>query len=187
MRGATYDFFLRPVERSGLRRLREELLSRARGKTLELGIGTGLNVAHYPPGVDLTGVEPDAAMAEKARSRGARVVAGDAQNLAFPDASFDTVVATLVFCSVDDWRAGLREAARVLKPGGLFLMAEHVRPRGALGVAADLLTPAWKLVAGGCRLDRDPEPFFSELGLSIAERGAFWRGIGRWWVLRKAA
>lgn len=112
---------------------------------------------------------------------------GVAQALAFEASSFDTVVATLVFCSVPDWRAGLREAARVLKPGGLLLLAEHVRPRGALGVLAHRLTPAWALVADGCHLDRDPGPFLAELGLETVESGSFWRGVGRWWVLRKPA
>jgi SAM-dependent methyltransferase len=186
MHAGTYDFFLWPLDRLSLRRVRARVLASAQGKTLELGVGTGLNLAYYPPGVEVTGVEPDASMREKALARGVRVVEGDAQKLAFPDEFFDTVCATLVFCSVDDWQQGLREAVRVLKPGGLLLLAEHVRPRGALGKLADALTPLWASWTDGCRLNRDPEYFLGKLGLASVESGEFWLGLGRWWVRRKA-
>lgn len=185
MHGATYDFFLWPLDRLSLRRVRARLLAFAQGKTLELGVGTGLNLEYYPAGVEVTGIEPDASMREKALRRGARVVEGDAQKLSFTDESFDTVVATLVFCSVEDWQRGLREAVRVLKTGGRLLLAEHVRPRGALGALADRLTPLWASWTDGCRLNRDPEDFLHKLGLKPLHAGEFWLGVGRWWEFRK--
>ncbi len=190
MWGPSYDLLLRPLERLGLRARRRELLARARGRALEIGAGTGLNFDVYPPGVELVALEPDASMRKRARRRAAGrpigVVAGDAGALPFPDASFDTVVFTLVFCTVPDVDAALREAARVLAPAGRVLLLEHVRPEGALGGLADRLTPPWRLVSGGCRLNGRPEASFKKAGLEPLEERRLWRGAGRAWILRKA-
>lgn len=121
----------------------------------------------------------------RAAARAASVSEGDAQKLAFADASFDTVAATLVFCSIPDHEAALREVRRVLKPGGLFLLMEHILPpQRPLASAARLLAPCWARLAGGCRLDRDPRPALARLGFRTEDERTFWRGIGRVWVLR---
>lgn len=105
---------------------------RATGRTLEVGIGTGLNLPHYPTGIDLVGLDPDPDLLEGARRRAAglahpaTLVEGDAMALPFPDASFDTVVATFVLCGVPDDRAAIVEMLRVLVPGGRLLLADHV-------------------------------------------------------------
>ena len=174
-----------PFEVAGLRALRRDLLSRARGATLEIGMGTGLNFPHYPSGVSLNAIEPDASLRAIALKRGAPVVDGDAQALTQGDSTQDTVIATFVFCSVPDWKKGLSEVARVLKPGGSLLMFEHVRPGGILGRVMDALTPPWTVIAHGCHLDREPQTHFEPLGFDILETGTFWLGMGRWWVLRK--
>src|SRR5438046_4427 len=98
-----------PFELGGVRSMRRSLLSHARGRTLELGMGSGLNYQHYPPGVELSAIEPDEPLRRIALKRGAPVVDGDAQALTQPSESQDTVVATFVFCSVTDWRKGLSE------------------------------------------------------------------------------
>ena len=134
-------------EKAGLRGDARRAGRQARGRTLELGAGTGLNLAHYTDAVtELVLTEPDPFMARRLRKRlgsdpsgagSVEVVEAPAESLPFDDESFDTVVSTLVLCTVDDparWRA---EIARVLRPGGRLLYLEHVRdPAGAAGPLA---------------------------------------------------
>src|SRR5215468_7617382 len=111
---------------------RQWVCSQAVGGVLEVAVGTGLNLAHYPRGVRLTGVDFSPAMLAVARRRatdlGRQVDLreGEAQALDFPDASFDTVVCTFSLCAIPDDRMALTEMARVLRPGGLLLLADHV-------------------------------------------------------------
>ena len=112
---------------------REWVCSRARGEVLEIAVGTGRNLPFYSGDVRLTGIELSLKMLDIARRRArelgreADLRPGDAQDLPFPDASFDTVVATLAFCTIPDERRAVAEAARVLRPGGRLLLLEHVR------------------------------------------------------------
>ncbi|MDQ6900963.1 MAG: class I SAM-dependent methyltransferase [Candidatus Dormibacteraeota bacterium] len=112
---------------------REWACSQAGGEVLEIAVGTGRNLAFYTPGVRLTGIDFSPAMLEIAGSRAndldirVSLRAADAQDLPFPNASFDTVVCTLALCSIPDDRRAVSEAARVLRPGGLLLLLEHVR------------------------------------------------------------
>ena len=157
-RGArTYDLMQALNERVAFRRLRDALWRRApaNGDLLEIGVGTGVNLSHYPPGVRATAIDISEKMLERAKARAGREHVDadlrlmDAQHLAFPDASFDAVVATCVFCSVPDPVAGLREARRVLRPGGRLLLLEHVRsgcPVG--GRVMDVLNPVVVRMAG---------------------------------------
>jgi ubiquinone/menaquinone biosynthesis C-methylase UbiE len=141
---------------------RADLLRHAQGRVLELGAGTGFNVSHYPqPVTDLVLTEPREALLERARRRaaaaGRRVETVEARGEALPfaDSSFDTVVSTLVLCSVDDQAAALAEVRRVLKPDGMFLFIEHVRaddPRRARW--QDRLERPWRVVAMGCHPNR---------------------------------
>jgi ubiquinone/menaquinone biosynthesis C-methylase UbiE len=131
---AMYDQINRPAEAAGLSAERRRLLAQATGRTLEIGAGTGLNLPHYPEAVtQLALVEPDQHMARRLRGRvaairpAAEVLDATAANLPFADAAFDTVVITFVLCSVPDPDAALAEIARVLRPGGQLLFAEHVR------------------------------------------------------------
>jgi ubiquinone/menaquinone biosynthesis C-methylase UbiE len=127
---------------------REWVCSQAHGDVLEIAAGTGRNVRHYPPGACLTAIELSPEMLELARreavavGRDADLRIGDAQELDFPDASFDTVVCTLGLCTIPDDRAAVREAKRVLRPGGRFVLLEHVRsPVRAIRIGERLLEP----------------------------------------------
>ena len=146
----------------GLRAHRQELLSRARGCTLEIGSGTGLNLAHYPDDLDeLVLVEPDPAMRSRLdkklsrTGRRARLVDAPAERLPFADGSVDTVVSTLVLCTVDAPDLALREIARVLRPDGQLLFLEHVRSESPmLARWQDRLAGPWRRFARGCRCNR---------------------------------
>jgi len=152
-----YDPFTAAAERAGLGAERDRLLGSVRGRVLEIGAGTGRNVEHYPSEAEVTYTEPDPHMARRLRGRGVEVVEASADALPFPDASFDTVVATLVFCTVPDVGAALREVRRVLAPGGRLLFFEHVRaaPGSKLEAWQDRLERPWQAFAGGCHCNRD--------------------------------
>ncbi len=127
---------------------REWVCSQAEGEVLEIAAGTGRNLSFYPPSVRLTMTEFSPAMLEIARERQtdlgreADLLEGDAQQLDFPDESFDTVVCTLGLCTIPDDRAAVREVRRVLRPRGRFLLLEHVRsPRGVIRAVQHLLDP----------------------------------------------
>ena len=146
---------------------RKELLARARGRTVEIGAGTGLNVPHYPDDLDeLFLVEPDAAMrsrlAKSVRRSGrrARLVDAPAEHLPFADGSVDTVVSTFVLCTVDAPDLALREIARVLQPDGQLLFIEHVRSESpTLARWQDRLAEPWRR-------------FATRLSLQSGDRGA---------------
>jgi ubiquinone/menaquinone biosynthesis C-methylase UbiE len=131
---ATYDSFSRKAENAGLRDMRHALIAESRGSVLEIGAGTGANLAHYNGHLEsLMFTEPDPAMIRRLQAKArdetplAKVLRAPAEDLPFEDASFDTVVSTLVLCGVDDQARAVREIRRVLKPGGRFLFLEHVR------------------------------------------------------------
>lgn len=127
---------------------REWVCSQARGDALEIAVGTGRNLTFYPPDVRLTGIEFSPVMLEIARQRAKELGReidlrlGDAAALEFIDASFDTVVSTLSLCSIPDDRQAVAEARRVLRPGGAFLLLEHVRsPVGVVRAGQRLVEP----------------------------------------------
>jgi ubiquinone/menaquinone biosynthesis C-methylase UbiE len=143
-----YDRMIAAVERLLLGDGRQWVSGRAGGEVLEVAVGTGRNLAWYPPGVRLTGVDLSPQMLERARDRARerrRVVdlrVADGQELPFDDASFDTVVCTLGLCSIPDERRAVREMHRVLRPGGRVLLLEHVRsPIRLVRIGQELLEP----------------------------------------------
>ena len=130
----TYDRFSKGSEQAGLAEMRRNLIAGASGDVLEIGGGTGANLGYYGTGVEsLTITEPEAPMLKrlerKAREQNsqATVLRAPAEDLPFKDASFDTVVSTLVLCGVDDQPRVVREIRRVLRPGGRLIFIEHVR------------------------------------------------------------
>src|SRR4051794_38460690 len=181
-----YDPSLWIGERAGLRALRREVLSGARGCTVEIGAGTGLNLAHYTDAVDeLLLLEPDAAMRARLErrlrhiDRRASVIDAPAERLPLPDQSVDTVVSTLVLCTVDAPDAALREIARVLRPDGQLLFIEHVRSESArLAAWQDRLAGPWRRFAEGCRCNRATVELMRAGDLEVDQvREASWRGM----------
>jgi ubiquinone/menaquinone biosynthesis C-methylase UbiE len=162
------------VERGGQAAIRHDQLTAATGTVLEIGAGNGFSVPHYPTDLaKLVLLEPNARfrarLSEQVGTLGipATVIDGDAQALSFPDASFDTVTASLVFCSVDDPARALSEVYRVLRPGGRFLFHEHVRGGRVRGVVQDLIAPLQRRLADGCRPNRDFESLLAASGLDV--------------------
>jgi SAM-dependent methyltransferase len=183
---AVYEPSLYVGERAGLRKHRKELLKRSAGCTIEIGAGTGLNLAHYPD--DLSGlvlVEPDAAMRRRlakrlARNRlRARLVDAPAEQLPFPDGSIDTVVSTLVLCTVDAPDLALREIVRVLKTDGQLLFIEHIRSDSPkLALWQDRLAGPWRRFARGCRCNRATSELMVACGFELEELDdASWRAM----------
>ncbi len=167
--------FMAPLERMSLRALRSRLIARAGGRVLEVGAGTGINMRHY----DGQAVESlhlsdmDLYYGHVLRRQRAHgpfafpvyLTDADVQRLPFEDSSFDTVVFTLLFCSVSDPDAGLAEIRRVLAPGGQVIFIEHVLPSArTLSALFRHITPAWRRVAGNCHLDRATIPRIRNAG-----------------------
>jgi ubiquinone/menaquinone biosynthesis C-methylase UbiE len=173
---SVYDLMLRGAERGGLRDMRAELLSEAGGRTLELGAGTGLNLAHYTGAVtELVLTEPDPHMARRLRRRlqdeppapaRVEVVEAPAERLPFEDGSFDSVVSTLVLCSVETPATATGEIVRVLKPDGRLLYLEHVRADDdGLARWQDRLERPWGWLGAGCHPNRDTVAQLQAAGL----------------------
>jgi len=183
---ALYDPLLWVAERVGMRAHREQLLRHARGVTLELGSGTGLNLPHYPDDVDeLILTEPDPAMRTRLEKRlgrsgrSARVLDAPAERLPFADGSIDTVVSTLVLCTVPEPDRALREVSRVLRPDGQLLFLEHVRSESpALASWQDRLVEPWRRFAAGCRCNRATVELIKACELELDRlRAASWQGM----------
>lgn len=172
---ALYDRGLRASEENGLSAMRRALLAEARGRVVEIGAGTGVNLDLYGAGIeDLTLIEPDPHMGAKLRKRlvgrsgQARLVTAPAEALPFPDDAFDTAVATLVLCTVPDPVAAIAELARVLKPGGRLLFLEHVRAEDpATARRQDRFEKPWRFLADGCHCNRDTESMLSTSAFQI--------------------
>lgn len=156
--------------------LRRTLLAHARGRVLEIGVGTGLSLPHYPPVDELVATDPSEPMLRRARRRAAEVgrnvtfVEAPAEELPFADDSFDTVVSMVVLCTVGDQQRALQEIRRVLRPTGQFLFSEHVRsedPKRARW--QDRIEPIWGVVANGCHPNRRTLDAIREAGFDVSD------------------
>ncbi len=169
---ATYDRLMTVTDNAGLRDMRRALIAEASGRTLELGSGTGANVPLYPAAVtELVCTEPEEPMARRLRAKHPEVtvVGASAQTLPFDDASFDTVVSTLVLCTVPDPAGALAEVARILRPGGRLLFLEHVRsPDPRLARWQDRWNPFQNRIGHGCHCNRDTPALLDASPLEVA-------------------
>lgn len=159
---------------------RRTLMAHAHGRVLELGVGTGSNLAFYPPEVsDVVGLDPHAAVLERAEATVQRLERkglpyrirlhrADAARLPYADESFDTVVSFLTLCTIPDYHGAVREARRVLRPEGVLLVLEHVKaPTGSrLERWQRRLNPVWTRAAVGCHLDRDTGEAIRDAGFA---------------------
>lgn len=172
-----YDRLMSGSEEAGLADRRHELLAQANGRVLEIGAGTGLNIEHYPQSIEeIVLAEPEEPMARRLSrrlseaGRSAQVVTAPAENLPFEDNSFDTVVSTLVLCTVSDPQRSLSEIARVLRPGGQFLFLEHIRAEDPkLAGWQDRLVKPWRAFGHGCHPNRPTPTFIEGSSLSLEE------------------
>jgi len=165
-----YDLYMGVVDRFGFGRWRRWVVAGAHGRTLEVGCGTGRNLPLYDDSVTIVGLELDLLLLRSAREKAnhALLVVGSAESLPFRDGVFDTVVSSLVFCSVRDPEKGFAEIARTLTEGGELRMLEHVRSEiHAVSVVQDLAQPLWTLVTGGCHPNRDTEATLSRCGFEV--------------------
>jgi ubiquinone/menaquinone biosynthesis C-methylase UbiE len=180
-----YDPFLWLGEIAGMRRRRSALLSGVRGRVVEIGAGTGLNIAWYPDGIDeLVLAEPEPAMRQRIarrlrrHARLARIIDAPAERLPLPDDSVDTVVSTLVLCTVADPERALREIARVLRPNGQLLFIEHVRASSRfLAACQDFSFQPWYRFAGGCYCNRPTAELMRACGFTVTADEQVWRGM----------
>ena len=167
-----YDRFLWPLEQLLFAGVRRNLLARAGGNVLELAVGTGVNQPLYPDGICAVGLDNSAKMLKAARRRTKgkcmTLLQADAARLPFPDAHFDAVVSTLLYCSLENPEGTLAEIRRVLRPDGQLMMMEHVR--GAppvMGVLTDVLNVPWHAFSRSCRLNRRPAEDLESAGYRI--------------------
>lgn len=172
---ARYDAAVAPVERVFLGAARRWVCARITGESLEVAVGTGMNLPLYPAGGVITGVEWSPAMLDLAREkaavlgREADLRVGDAQELPFDDASFDTVLCTYSLCCIPDHRAALTEAARVLRPGGRLLLADHVLSTSWPVRLAQRAADVVGVPVQGEYFTRRPLPIVQELGLEVVD------------------
>jgi Methylase involved in ubiquinone/menaquinone biosynthesis len=181
---ALYDMVMAPLERGGFQAIRKKLLRRARGKVVEIGAGTGVNFPYYTEAEHVIALDPAPAMVARSLPRTAHVavpievIVANAEALPFPDHTFDTVVGTLVLCTISDPRQALCEMRRICQPAGTALFFEHVRVHHPLiGWLQDWLTPLWKHMAGGCHLNRDMLALLTQAGFDMTCIVPYYKGL----------
>ena len=179
-----YDLVMGAAERSRLAMWRRETVRPANGRVLEIAAGTGLDFAHYTPAATVIATEPDLGMLTRARERASQapamilLVAADAQALPFRDGTFDNAVVGLALCTIPSPPRALAELRRVLRPQGVARFLEHVRiDRPIIGRLQDLLTPVWRRVAGGCRLNERTLDVVQSAGFQIDDIRSHLKGF----------
>jgi ubiquinone/menaquinone biosynthesis C-methylase UbiE len=153
------------------------VVSSARGRVLEIGIGSGLNLPFYGPRVEeILGLDPVSRLIAMAQGAAVRskspvtLIAGSAESIPIDDASMDTVVTTWTLCSIPDAVGALREMRRVLRPGGQLLFVEHgLAPEENIRKWQNRLTPLWKRIGGGCHLNRPIRALIESAGFGMVK------------------
>jgi ubiquinone/menaquinone biosynthesis C-methylase UbiE len=160
-----------------LEKYRRDVVAGARGRVLEIGVGSGLNLLLYGKETEIIiGLDPSERLLSMAQRRAAEagvpadLILGSATNIPLKNASMDTVVMTWTLCSISDPLSALREMRRVLKPGGALLFVEHgLSPEPAVERWQHRLTPLWRNIAGGCHLDRKVDNLIRAAGFEISK------------------
>jgi ubiquinone/menaquinone biosynthesis C-methylase UbiE len=181
---ALYDRVMGLAERWPMGRLRGEVVAPSRGMVVEIAAGTGLGFHHYQAGAFVVATEPDLAMLQRARRRASDakadivLVAADAQCLPFRTGVFDTAVVALGLCTIPRPEEALGELHRVLIPAGVLRLLEHVRvDQPVVGWLQDFLTPVWRRLAGGCRLNQHTAQKVRQSGFRIVKLHSHVRGV----------
>ncbi|MEX0801256.1 MAG: class I SAM-dependent methyltransferase [Dehalococcoidia bacterium] len=172
---ALFDRIMASAERSFMKRVRRDITGGAKGRVLEIGCGTGANFPYYSDQADeVIATEPDPYMLERARKkadtarRPLEIRQASAEELPFPDSSFDTVVSTLNMCSIPHPDRALAEIKRILKPSGEYRFYDHVRYGNAFGAFwQDLIAPVWGWLGAGCHPNRDIAAFIRDAGFEL--------------------
>lgn len=179
-----YDMAMKPLEATRFKKVRTELIRNARGNVLEIGSGTGINFSYYQQAKRVTAIEPNPKMSSRAirRGRNAHVpitlYEAHAETLPFSDNSFDTIISTLVFCTIPDPLLALKEIQRVSKPDATILFFEHVKMKQPnLAKAQDLLNPLWEKVCDGCQINRDTLSMIFDSGICVEEIESLYGGL----------
>ncbi|ASR35717.1 ubiquinone biosynthesis methyltransferase UbiE [Prauserella marina] len=185
----SYDRQMTLLDRKFFGDTRQWVCAQAEGEVLEVAVGTGLNLPLYPADVTLTGIDLSPAMLEQARGRGRAIDArtGDAQRLEFPDASFDTVVSTFALCAIPDEKAAIGQMWRVLRPGGLLLLADHVVSTAWYARGVQRLVELVSIPVGGEHFRRRPIEDVRAKGFTIERHERFKLGIVERLAARKPA
>lgn len=178
-----YDWLESVLDLLGLRRLRRDLIQRASGKVLEVAVGTGKNLAYYPPGCRIIPLDLSTEMLKVARNRAAALrspvsfVAADSEALPFRDKSFDTVVSSLSTCTFPDPVTAMKEMARVCQPAGKVLLLEHGRSdRERLGRWQDRHADQFAEPLG-CHWNREPLELAKNAGLKVVRARRSFLGV----------
>ena len=167
-----YDRFLWPLEQLIFAQVRRQLIPKAGGNVLELAVGTGVNLPLYQPGTCVIGIDSSWEMIQSAQGRKSEkctaILQSDAARLPFPTNHFDTIISTLLYCSLDEPAKTLAEIRRVLRPDGCLLMMEHVRGKSPImGILTDLVNIPWPAITRTCHFNRRPTEDLSQAGFTI--------------------
>ncbi|MGV3466022.1 MAG: methyltransferase domain-containing protein, partial [Heyndrickxia sp.] len=179
-----YDIGMKPLENRTFKQIRRNLLNKANGRVLEVGSGSGINFPLYRNVEKVDAIEPSSYMQEKALNRKQLAMVPiechqqSAEHLLFPDNTFDTVVSTLVFCTIPNPEKALKEIKRVGKENATFLFFEHVKmDQSLLAKTQEALTPLWKKVCDGCHLNRDTLKLVKEAGFQVTEVNSYYKSL----------
>lgn len=178
-----YDLFEKPFELFIIRSLRRKLLSQARGRVLEIAIGTGANLPHYPPDMEVVGIDVSEGMLQQAQRKKLKrnptvsLAQMDSQFLALADNIFDTVVCSMALCTVPNPVESLKQMTRVLRPGGKILLLEHIRSSSRLIAWIQEKTSPRQEKRMGCSFIRRTPEAVNEAGLVTESLARSWFGV----------